>query len=755
MIRHITIVGLLVALILALSSFALVANAFDPGGPPGGGGIPKVVTGNWEFINYQPTGGSYSPQFEINNENAQWLEMKWLFPYPTNDFSWGNSQAGSSAPVLIVDGVVYVSKNSRAIHAVDAKTGEEVYFTDEPANLWDGPAITAEYPFFQSAYGHTHAMNYYRQFGDSGWLISSNQPCLLSAWNAADGSLAWSIGVETLCGTVAEFGNPDEGIIGSFGSKGRISGQSNHPPAFSGDTMIWPIMGASGGGVRSSIKAFDMSDPNNPVELWQTWLMPDNRGTQKNWAIDACTEANGNGWYFSAPDFFETGKLAINCTEVPDEAVENDWINMKEGTPHFGEVHTASAMSVVWGNYPIDAELGLVYIGTGDVGPYSNASYRFGPNLFGSSIVALQIDTGKIQWWFHSNPHDLWDWDCSWGGIMAKAQGTKVLIKGCKNGMAYALNAATGEPVWVWEAPTTWRTAPGTNYGLDKDGNAGADGEACCRMTKEHMGKDWLNAPDPEPVVWNPWLAGALESDMSYNGKHIFVANYNDPRWTTTGNVIDFGNQASNIQASGHPVNTTIYAVNINTGEADWSAFIPDVGFRGGLMSTGSAVYGYAGDGNLYIFDANTGELVEKKFFGVPVSVMPTIGADSDGKHKIFLHIGGGGGFVYGNTATEGSLVALGLPDVLPEIETIIQEVEVIVERVVEVERIIEVEGGEVIVEKIIEVEVPIETVVEREVTVEIVTTEEIISPVSYVAIGLGVVLIVVAGVLFQRSRIT
>jgi len=169
-------------------------------------------------------------------------------------------------------------------------------------------------------------------------------------------------------------------------------------------------------------------------------------------------------------------------------------------------------------------------------------------------------------------------------------------------------------------------------------------------------------------------------------------------------------------------------------------------------MSTGSTVYGYAGDGNLYIFDANTGELIKKKFFGIPVSVMPTIGADSDGNHKIFLHIGGGGGFVYGNTATEGSLVALGLPDVLPEIETIIQEVEVIVENVVEVERIIEVE---VEVEKIVEVEVPIETVVEREVTVEITTTEEIISPVSYVAIGLGVVLIVVAGVLFQRSRIT
>ena len=735
---------------MALSSFALVVNAFDPGGPPGGGGVPKVVTGNWEFINYQPTGGSYSPQFEINNENAQWLEMKWLFPYTEVDNTWSNAMGGSSAPALIVDGVVYVVKNTQALHAVDAKTGDEIWFSDEPANTWDSEAIAAEFPFFSAQWGHTHAMNYYRE---SGWLISSNTPCLMTAWNAEDGSLAWSIGVETLCGTVAEYGTPG-GAIGTLKSKGRLSSVANHPPAFSGDTMIWPIMGASGGGGRSSVKGFDMSDPNNPVELWNTWLMPPMDGSQKSWAIDVCNEADGNGWYFSAPDFFESGTLAINCKDVPDEAVENDWINLKPGTPHYNEVHSASAMSVVWGNMPVDAELGLVYLGTGDVGPYSNASYRFGPNLFGSAIVALDVDTGKIAWWFHSNPHDLWDWDCSWGGLMAKSQGIKTLIKGCKNGMMYALNAATGEPVWVWEAPTTWRTAPGTNYGMDKDGNAGADGEACCRMTFDHMNKDWLNAPDPEPVIWNPWLAGALESDMSYNGKYIFVANYNDARWTTTGNVIDFGNQASNIQASGHPVNTTIYAVNINTGEADWSAFIPDAGFRGGLMSTGSVVYGYAGDGNLYMFDANTGELVHKRFFGVPVSVMPTIGADSDGKHKIFLHVGGGGGFVYGNTAVEGSLVALGLPDTLPSSpEPIIQIEEREVERIVE---IIE----EVVVDKEVEVEriveIPVEVIKEVEVVTEVtVPGGQSISPISYIAIGIGVVLIVVAGVLFQRSRST
>ena len=761
MTRQITLVGLLVAIILAISSFTLVVNAFDPGGPPAAGGIPKIVTGNWEWINYQPTGGSYSPQFEINHENVQYLGLQWIFPYTAVESLFPSQQGGSGAPVIIVDGVAYVGKNNRAIHAVDATTGKEVWFSDEQSNLWDRTALHAEFPFFQNSQGHTHGMNYYRGMGDSGWLITSNQPCLLSATNAADGSIAWSMGVEQLCGTAAEYGNPEEGIVGSFGSKGRISGQSNHPPNFHGDIMVWPIMGASGGGGRSSVKGFDMSDPNNPTELWRTWLMPDMRGNDPDWAITQCDIVDGNGWYFSAPDFFESGTLAINCKDVPDDVVRNDWINMKPDTPHFGEVHTASAMSVIWGNMPIDPATGIIYIGTGDVGPYTNSSYKYGPNLYGSSVVAIDSTTGDIVWWFHSNPHDLWDWDCSWGGLLAKAQGTNVLIMGCKNGMAYALNAATGEPVWVWEAPTTWRTAPDTNYGVDVNGNPGVDGDACCRMIKEHMGKDWLNYPNTAPTIMSPWLAGALESDMAFNGKYVFIANYNDPRWTTTENMREFGNQATNIEMSGHPVNTTIYAVDVNTGEAAWSAFIPDFGFRGGLMTTGNVLYGYAGDGNLYMFNADTGELIDTQLFGVPISVMPTIGAGDDGKHKIFLHIGGGGGYLYAHGSTEGSLAALGLPDVLPAAGEIVQQNEVIrnievegpvrevfvekeVEVILEVEKIIEREV-EVVVERIVEVE--------KEVQVEIVTTEEVISPVSYVAIGLGVVLIVVAGVLYQRSK--
>ena len=79
-------------------------------------------------------------------------------------------------------------------------------------------------------------------------------------------------------------------------------------------------------------------------------------------------------------------------------------------------------------------------------------------------------------------------------------------------------------------------------------------------------------------------------------------------------------------------------------------------------------------------------------------------------------------------------------------------------ERIIEVDKIVEVEvikevnvpGPERIVEK--EVPVEVEKIVEVEKEVEVIRTEEVISPISYVIIGIGVILAVVGGVLYTRK---
>ncbi len=756
------------------------ANAFDPGGQRGGGAVPVVVTGNWEFVNYQPNGGSYSPQQEINRDNVEFLELKWIFPYQVVENALTASQTGVGAPVIIIDGIVYVVKNTKAIHAIDALTGDEVFFADGGSQI-DTDLQIATFPYIGgpgafSTFGHVHAMNYYR---DQGWLIQSSWSCYLAAWNVDDGSLAWEMTPEQLCGTNQELGNPNAGIVGTLGNQGFYSGLSNHPPApIFENILVWPVMGGSGLGGRSSVRGYDFSDPQNPIPLWRTWLSPHADG-EPNWAIEQCDIVNGNGWYFQRPEFLASGEMAINCRDVPDDAVFNDWMDLIPESPTFGKMHTSSAIATVWGNMPLDQETGIIYLGTGDIGPYSNSTNKVGPNLHGSGVVAIDVRTGDLVWWYATDPHDLWDQDCSWGGIIANVGGTKVLLKACKNGVVYALNAATGEPVWVYDSPTIPRDWGSGSGNIPRDEMGVAQGnDACCMMTKEHMTKPWMNCQtwdtntgrctDTSGISQQPTrvtcYTECIESDIAYDGERVYVGYHINRGLHQVTNVQDFGNQGAGRPCDECQDNGVLEAIDIDTGQVAWSLQLGEsTGFRGGLLVTGGVVYAYATDGNLYMVNSETGELIATKFFGIGVNVAPTIGLDSEGRHKIFMNIGGGGGF-FRSSQAEGSLAAFGLPDVLPEPE--------IVEVIVEVpgpERIVEVPGPERIVEvevpgaeRIVEVEVPgPEVVVEVQVPgperiVEVPGPEvqiQTISPISYVAIGLGVVLIVISGVLFTRKR--
>jgi hypothetical protein len=90
--------------------------------------------------------------------------------------------------------------------------------------------------------------------------------------------------------------------------------------------------------------------------------------------------------------------------------------------------------------------------------------------------------------------------------------------------------------------------------------------------------------------------------------------------------------------------------------------------FRGGVTVTGTGsseiLLVPEFDGNLYIFNANNGQLVTQKYLGSNMDVQCTVGATTEGVEQIYLQVGGGGatGGVLSYTSTPGVLVALGLP---------------------------------------------------------------------------------------------
>ncbi|MCS4538787.1 MAG: PQQ-binding-like beta-propeller repeat protein [Thaumarchaeota archaeon] len=754
MTRQIVLLSLIVATTLMMSMLAASSSLIAAPVSVAFGQAPSVQGANWEYVNYQQLGGSSNPQTQITKDNVQYLETKWILPYvrPPVPSKIGTGYGSGAAP-LVVDGTVYVAMNDRRILAIDATTGK-LLWNNTYGTSFDSAAHLAKYPFLSRVGAHVHAINYY---SEKNWLITSSMgACETYAVDAKTGKTAWTLTTEQICGTTAEFGDAAKGIVGSLGNQGFLTGGGSHPPKFLGNIIFIPVPGGSGSGGRSHVTAFDMTDPQNPKRLYRTFTQPPAQG-DPDWAIKQCTEANGNGWYFEYPRYLEginhpardrePTYLATKCTDVAADVVKNDGMDLVPGSPTFGKMHTATNHgSAVWGNYPLDPETGIVYLGWGDQGPYPNMTHKYGPGLHGSGFTAHDVKTGKLVWWFNAIPHDLWDYDCSWGGILSKTSaGQKIFIKGCKSGQVWGLDAATGKPIWVFDAPTIVRNTD-INYGVDKNNNPKSP-DACCRMTKEDMGKPWPNYPS-KAQMFTICYTHCIESDIAADGKYVYVATHSEPRLLTVTNVRGFGNQGQAVRlynvaeksygaVAGRYTDadirgltyTVIYAFDISTGKEAWRTRIDGFPYRGGLTVSGGIVFAYATDGNLKFLDAGTGKLLSERFFGIPVNVQPSLGATKDGKMRMFMHVGGGGGSTLGNgLPVDGTLVAFGLPDKIPEPQVVTKEV------------------PKEVVKEVIK-EVPKEVV--KTVTVET------ISPISYAAIGISVVILVIAGVIFTRRRKT
>lgn len=122
-----------------------------------------------------------------------------------------------------------------------------------------------------------------------------------------------------------------------------------------------------------------------------------------------------------------------------------------------------------WGESSIDEARGLVYVGveapTGDFygGP------RPGNNLFGESLVALDLETGQRRWHYQFVHHGIWDHDNPSPPILAnvsiKGKQVPVVAQPSKQAFLYVLNRETGQPVWpIEERPVEKGTVPGEWY---------------------------------------------------------------------------------------------------------------------------------------------------------------------------------------------------------------------------------------------------------------------------------------------------
>ena len=108
-----------------------------------------------------------------------------------------------------------------------------------------------------------------------------------------------------------------------------------------------------------------------------------------------------------------------------------------------------------------DPQLGMIYVAVANPEPRVSGAARAGKDLYTNSLVALNSVTGKLDWYFQSVHHDLWDYDNTMTPLIASirySHGTQqVVIYGSKSGWLYYLNAKTGKPA----LPVHETTVPG------------------------------------------------------------------------------------------------------------------------------------------------------------------------------------------------------------------------------------------------------------------------------------------------------
>ena len=157
------------------------------------------------------------------------------------------------------------------------------------------------------------------------------------------------------------------------------------------------IVGISGGeaGIRGFLDAYDVKTGK---QLWRYWTIPSpGEHGSDTWPADSWVHGGGATW--------------------------------------------------LTGSY--NPQLKLLYWGTGNPGPDWNGDSRLGDNFGTSSVVALDVETGKLRWSFQFTPHDVHDWDANQIPVLVDAEvggrARSLLVMANRNAFYYALDRQTGE----------------------------------------------------------------------------------------------------------------------------------------------------------------------------------------------------------------------------------------------------------------------------------------------------------------------
>ena len=223
-----------------------------------------------------------------------------------------------------------------------------------------------------------------------------------------------------------------------------------------------------------------------------------------------------------------------------------------------------------------DPETKLYIFGTGNPTPGYTGAGRKGDNLFTCSLVAVNVETGKMAWYFQTSPHDTHDWDSAQTPILIdgtiNGKPRKLVSTASRNGYFFTVDRVTGEHVVTSKYGTT------TNWAK----HVGPDGAPEPNPEKEATIPGSLVSPVEGGVVnWQP-PAYSPDTGLFYtqenNGFQLLYLTDPDPR----GSMGLGGKLAVGVGSAGN----ALAAIDYRTGKTVWRHAWPLGGGGGAGMLT-------------------------------------------------------------------------------------------------------------------------------------------------------------------------
>jgi quinohemoprotein ethanol dehydrogenase len=352
-------------------------------------------------------------------------------------------------------------------------------------------------------------------------------------------------------------------------------------------------------------------------------------------------DSGENRGYFDAYDA-ATGQRSWRFYTVPgdpSQPYENEAMRAAAKT-WGGDFYKKGGGGAVWDGFAYDPDANLVYVGTGNAEPWTQ-KFRGAQNvdnLYTCSILAVDLTTGQLKWYFQTVPNDNWDFDSVQQlmllDLTIDGRPRKVLTQAAKNGFFYAIDRVSGQ--FVSGAPfvkVNWAK------GLDDSGRPMVNAEAYY---------------DKEPVAVYPTGGGAHNwAPMSFNpntGLVYIPASYSsytyqadeDYKPNTSGTTRGGSAEPRQIKA---PAIGPVAPDGVRGGLQAWDPVKHRLvwradgggGIGGGTVTTaGNLVFHVIQDGRLMAYSADKGEKLLEVQTG-RTGMAPPITYEIDGKQYVAL----------------------------------------------------------------------------------------------------------------------